>query len=241
MGKAFVAKLAKQGARDPEALAAWIGRKKHGAAAFKKLAVTGRKGDKGNSSKPSATDRKMTREERVQVGRLVADLWSEKAFNRADAQTPQVENAASREDVLKRRAIEKARRQGVVRGDLPEWQIEQIQRSRGDRRVVPGSGEIVRPESRESQQRAASVRQWAAATVRAEREREAQERSARTAPSTEQEQQDIDRAAAGLVARPDMFARLDERLPKEADARTRQEVIQRRAVEAARRRTVARR
>lgn len=52
MGKAFVAKLAKEGARDPEALAAWIGRKKHGAGAFRKLATAGRsKG--GGSSSPS--------------------------------------------------------------------------------------------------------------------------------------------------------------------------------------------
>jgi hypothetical protein len=43
MGKAFVAKLAKEGARDPEALAAWIGRKKHGPAAFKKLSAAGRR------------------------------------------------------------------------------------------------------------------------------------------------------------------------------------------------------
>jgi len=46
MGKAFVAKLAKEGARDPEALAAWIGRRKHGAQAFAKLAAAGRKKSK---------------------------------------------------------------------------------------------------------------------------------------------------------------------------------------------------
>lgn len=42
MGRAFVAKLARQGARDPEALAAWIGRQKHGRAAFQQLAKAGR-------------------------------------------------------------------------------------------------------------------------------------------------------------------------------------------------------
>ncbi|WP_329622929.1 hypothetical protein OG357_22965 [Streptomyces sp. NBC_01255] len=42
MGKAFVAKLARQGARNPEALAAWIGRHKHGKAAFQRLAQAGR-------------------------------------------------------------------------------------------------------------------------------------------------------------------------------------------------------
>lgn len=61
MGKAFVAKLAKEGARDPEALAAWIGRKKHGGAAFKKLSAKGRKdgGDKSASTaqKPSGRTR----------------------------------------------------------------------------------------------------------------------------------------------------------------------------------------
>lgn len=53
MGKAFVAKLAKEGARDPEALAAWIGRNKHGAKAFKKLSKAGqKKGDAKSSDKP---------------------------------------------------------------------------------------------------------------------------------------------------------------------------------------------
>ncbi|MFE9645310.1 hypothetical protein ACFYO0_14575 [Streptomyces sp. NPDC006365] len=42
MGKAFVSKLARQGARDPEALAAWIGRQKFGKSAFQKLARAGR-------------------------------------------------------------------------------------------------------------------------------------------------------------------------------------------------------
>lgn len=41
MGKAFVAKLAKRGARDPEALAAWIGRHKYGKKAFSNLAEKG--------------------------------------------------------------------------------------------------------------------------------------------------------------------------------------------------------
>lgn len=42
MGKAFVARLAKQGARNPEALAAWIGRQKFGGKAFARLAKAGR-------------------------------------------------------------------------------------------------------------------------------------------------------------------------------------------------------
>lgn len=43
MGKAFVTKLAREGARDPEALAAWIGRQKHGRRAFQNLAKAGRR------------------------------------------------------------------------------------------------------------------------------------------------------------------------------------------------------
>lgn len=53
MGKAFVAKLARKGARDPEALAAWIGRKKHGNGAFAKLSAKGRKAGGGSSPSPS--------------------------------------------------------------------------------------------------------------------------------------------------------------------------------------------
>lgn len=52
MGKAFVAKLAKEGARDPEALAAWIGRKKHGKGVFQKLAAA-RKKQSSEGAKPS--------------------------------------------------------------------------------------------------------------------------------------------------------------------------------------------
>ncbi|WP_125935288.1 hypothetical protein [Streptomyces sp. WAC 06738] len=35
-------KLAARGARDPDALAAWIGRRKHGKARFQKLSAAGR-------------------------------------------------------------------------------------------------------------------------------------------------------------------------------------------------------
>jgi hypothetical protein len=41
VGRAFVNKLAAEGARDPEALAAWIGRQKHGRKAFQRLARAG--------------------------------------------------------------------------------------------------------------------------------------------------------------------------------------------------------
>lgn len=43
--KALAAKLKKRGAKDPEALAAWIGRKKMGKAAFQKKAAAGQKED----------------------------------------------------------------------------------------------------------------------------------------------------------------------------------------------------
>lgn len=56
MGKAFVAKLAKEGARDPEALAAWIGRRKHGKA-FGKLAAAGRNKDGDRPQTKGAADR----------------------------------------------------------------------------------------------------------------------------------------------------------------------------------------
>ena len=41
--KALSAKLAKKGARDPKALAAAIGRRKHGKAAMAKMAAAGRR------------------------------------------------------------------------------------------------------------------------------------------------------------------------------------------------------
>jgi hypothetical protein len=238
MPSAFVSKLAAQGARDPEALAAWIGRRKHGATAFTRLATAGR----GKSAPGKAVQEKtMTRQERAQVNRTAAELWTETAFNRADAQTPQEADAKTREDVLTRRGIERARRLGVIRGDLPEWQAEQVRQSRGNRRVAPGSAEVVRPESPESRRRFESIRQQAREAMQGITRREEQERAARLRPATGQEQRDIDRAAAGLVERPELFQQLDQRLPAESDATTRQQVIQRRAVEEARKRMAARR
>jgi hypothetical protein len=77
MGKAFVSKLAKEGARDPEALAAWIGRRKHGKA-FGKLAAAGRKkghGSKGSSA-PNAPATQASSEDkealRIRAGYLYA-------------------------------------------------------------------------------------------------------------------------------------------------------------------------
>ena len=55
MASAFVSKLAAGGARDPEALAAWIGRKKHGAAAMRMKAKSGAAKSKKGRSKPGAT------------------------------------------------------------------------------------------------------------------------------------------------------------------------------------------
>jgi len=41
--KALSGKLGRKGAKNPKALAAWIGRKKYGKARFQKLAARGRK------------------------------------------------------------------------------------------------------------------------------------------------------------------------------------------------------
>lgn len=69
MGKAFVAKLAKEGARDPQALAAWIGRKKHGGKAFGKLAAAGRKnGSKGDAKAEPPRPASQSPEERRAAG-----------------------------------------------------------------------------------------------------------------------------------------------------------------------------
>ena len=45
--KALKGKLAKKGAKNPGALAAWIGRKKYGSKKMAKMSVTGRKRKKG--------------------------------------------------------------------------------------------------------------------------------------------------------------------------------------------------
>lgn len=65
MGRAFVAKLARKGARDPEALAAWIGRQKHGKAAFQRLAKAGR---------DDAADQRRVMDRVRPGGRLAGDL-----------------------------------------------------------------------------------------------------------------------------------------------------------------------
>ncbi|NNJ04156.1 DUF3560 domain-containing protein [Streptomyces sp. PKU-MA01144] len=72
-----MAKLAKEGARDPEALAAWIGRRKHGKA-FGKLAAAGRK--KGTSK--SAAEAPEVRSARAQV--QAAEKRAAAARERAD-------------------------------------------------------------------------------------------------------------------------------------------------------------
>lgn len=132
MPSAFVAKLAREGARNPEALAAWIGRKKHGTS-FAKLATAGRKDDDGKASKPknSKADRaearrqntvdrlnsggdagrsEMSREEKrlieATAERLANDpasLRSERSQGHDDEST-----ASSRTEVLRARAIKRA-------------------------------------------------------------------------------------------------------------------------------------
>lgn len=80
MGKAFVAKLAKEGARDPEALAAWIGRKKHGRQAFAKLAAKSRKKSADESPEVrSARARVEAAEQRAATARESADRANQSA------------------------------------------------------------------------------------------------------------------------------------------------------------------
>jgi len=53
-GKRFASltkKLAKKGAKNPEALASWIGRKKYGSKKFQKMAIAGRKRKKKRKRK----------------------------------------------------------------------------------------------------------------------------------------------------------------------------------------------
>ncbi|MFE5895840.1 hypothetical protein ACFQ67_00165 [Streptomyces sp. NPDC056488] len=126
MGKAFVAKLAREGARDPQALAAWIGRKKHGKA-FGKLAAKDSGGKSsgpknGAGAKRQATvdrlnsgggdDRRteMSREEKRLVAataeRFATDpssLRSERSQGHDDES-----KAKSRTEVLRARAIKQA-------------------------------------------------------------------------------------------------------------------------------------
>lgn len=73
MGKAFVAKLARKGARDPEALAAWIGRRKLGKRPFQKLARTAREG-KAAALRDAADRRRLL--DRVRPDGHLTDLTS---------------------------------------------------------------------------------------------------------------------------------------------------------------------
>jgi hypothetical protein len=86
MGKAFVAKLAKEGARDPEALAAWIGRKKHGTKAFAQLAAKGRK-EGGASSSPSSSRPPQASADRLAATTARAPLSDQRA-KEEDQNTP---------------------------------------------------------------------------------------------------------------------------------------------------------
>lgn len=241
MGKAFVAKLAKEGARDPEALAAWIGRKKHGRQAFSQLAANGRKDSsstaparKHAAASAAVRAKTMNRDERITVNRRARELTTEEGLRAADARTPSEAEATTRAQVLERRAIDRAAARGVTPAGADEVTRQQDAdaiRRRDDR------APLKRVSTREQRERGrAGVERTLAETRRFE----AEQKAARLAPATEQEQRDIERAAAGLVDRPEMLAQLDARIPQEADAETRREVIQRRAVELARRRAAAR-
>ncbi|GGW41299.1 hypothetical protein [Streptomyces xantholiticus] len=80
MGKAFVAKLAREGARDPEALAAWIGRKKFGKRAFQRLAKAGRDDAEeqralmGRVRRSGRLSRDLTGFSDTELGRALQDL-----------------------------------------------------------------------------------------------------------------------------------------------------------------------
>lgn len=85
MGRAFVAKLARKGARDPEALAAWIGRRKWGKAAFQRRAEAAQKRaeeqrDIVNRVRPSGRlSRDLTGFSDTELGRALADLTPDEA------------------------------------------------------------------------------------------------------------------------------------------------------------------
>ncbi|MCI4143052.1 hypothetical protein [Streptomyces sp. MMS20-AI2-20] len=124
MGKAFVAKLAKEGARDPEALAAWIGRKKHGKAAFAKLAAKGRKSDDKPSTPrraatPAAPPRRraatrskpftQSEEQKIDNGAFDLARLPEAEFARMEQKYGDPSVAESREDMLRAEAVKRAR------------------------------------------------------------------------------------------------------------------------------------
>lgn len=85
MGKAFVAKLAKAGARDPEALAAWIGRRKHGSS-FGKLSSGGKKGsDSGKAhAAPGGRAKAPTSEGRWQAAKAATEAAEKSQGQRAN-------------------------------------------------------------------------------------------------------------------------------------------------------------
>ena len=97
MGKAFVAKLARQGARDPEALAAWIGRKKHGKKAFGKLTAKKRKKGPEKSTVPAAGEETAARASlQSPEERRTAGIASIVAANARAAEQARQENAQRR-------------------------------------------------------------------------------------------------------------------------------------------------
>jgi hypothetical protein len=85
MGKAFVAKLARQGARNPEALAAWIGRQKFGKVAFQRLAKAGRDDAQehrelvGRVRPGGRLSRDLTGFSDTELGRVLAELAPDEA------------------------------------------------------------------------------------------------------------------------------------------------------------------
>ena len=76
--KALKGKLAKKGAKNPGALAAWIGRKKYGKAKFQKLAAKGRK--KGKEMSPVVSKSQFKKffwlYEHKQISKKTLDEWT---------------------------------------------------------------------------------------------------------------------------------------------------------------------
>jgi hypothetical protein len=123
----FVSKLAAAGARDPEALAAWIGRKKHGKAAFAKLSSGGQK---KASSKASGSPQKTA------------------ASQARDAERERNEGALARlRDMAAARTATRENRPAEVTAD-----VEQVKKALDRFKSGLGSGNIARvPDERLSQ------------------------------------------------------------------------------------------
>lgn len=184
MGKAFVAKLAKEGARDPEALAAWIGRKKHGAKAFGKLATAGRKkghgdsdkGGNGASSSPS-TPRPAAKKTTAPSGGGISEARLEAGRRQARAMSDRQLQGIKQGLVGKRDDLARAQRQ-VINDEIKRRREQE----KADRATAKQRAEESRARTREAIRRADEEHARQEAEVRERREQyEAQQRAEREA------------------------------------------------------------